>query len=57
MKEEFRILAARTFRALAEGLNELDITHENVVCVLPVDGGFNALYTVTVGENADNGED
>jgi len=55
MKEEFRILPASTLRALAEGLNGLDITHENIVCIIPMERGFNALYTVTVNEDADNG--
>jgi len=56
MKEEFRILPASTLRALAEGLNGLDITHENIVSIIPMERGFNALYTVTVNEDADNGE-
>ena len=59
MKEEFRILSARTLRALAEGLNESNITHENVVCIIPTEVGFNALYTVTVYEDAEtvNGDE
>lgn len=55
MKEEFRILSARTLRALAEGLNESNITHENVVCIIPTESGFSVLYTVAVNKDADNG--
>jgi len=50
------IFSTRSLRAFVEGLNELGITRKNIVSIFPSEGRYNALYTVSIDDDADNGE-